>query len=87
MIATKFGIVRTPTGLDVVGTREYVRKAVEGSLERLGIDCIDLYYQHRVDRSCVEETWTELKVSIYAVIPARCKLQGSAQELKASAWP
>lgn len=59
-IATKFGIVRSPDdpqarGVD--GRPEYVRKAVEGSLARLGIDTIDLYYQHRVDPQVpVEET-------------------------------
>ncbi|HJV83847.1 MAG TPA: aldo/keto reductase [Noviherbaspirillum sp.] len=52
VIATKFGIVRTPenpANYGVNGRPEYVRKAVEGSLQRLGIDTIDLYYQHRVD--------------------------------------
>jgi aryl-alcohol dehydrogenase-like predicted oxidoreductase len=59
-IATKFGIVRDPDnpavrGID--GRPEYVRKAVDGSLRRLGIDCIDLYYQHRVDPGvAIEET-------------------------------
>jgi aryl-alcohol dehydrogenase-like predicted oxidoreductase len=53
-VATKFGIVRDPEnprarGID--GTPEYIRSAVEGSLRRLGLDHIDLYYQHRVDRS------------------------------------
>lgn len=51
-IATKFGIVRTPDNpgnYEVNGKPDYVRKAVEGSLQRLGIDTIDLYYQHRVD--------------------------------------
>jgi aryl-alcohol dehydrogenase-like predicted oxidoreductase len=59
-VATKFGIVRDPEnprarGID--GTPEYIRSAVEGSLRRLGLDHIDLYYQHRVDRSTpIEET-------------------------------
>ncbi len=53
-----------PQGMGVRGSREYVRQAVEGSLERLGIDQIDLYYQHRVDRSVpIEETWGALKVT------------------------
>ena len=40
-----------------------MREAVQGSLERLGVDCIDLFYQHRVDRTVpIEETWSELKV-------------------------
>ena len=47
----------------VHGSPEYVRSAVEGSLKRLGIDQIDLYYQHRVDRSIpIEGTWAALKV-------------------------
>ncbi len=50
-------------GLGVRGDREYVRTAVEGSLKRLNIEQIDLYYQHRVDRDVeIEETWSELKV-------------------------
>lgn len=51
IIATKFGVRRTPEGqfLGVSGRPEYVRAACEGSLSRLGIETIDLYYQHRVD--------------------------------------
>ena len=58
-IATKFGIVRYPSG-DMSGVRgdpEYVRAACEASLRRLGVDTIDLYYQHRVDPNTpIEET-------------------------------
>lgn len=52
VIATKFGVMRTPqnpTDYRVNGSPDYIRQAVEGSLTRLGIDAIDLYYQHRVD--------------------------------------
>ena len=50
-------------GVGVKGSREYVRSAVEASLQRLNIDHIDLYYQHRVDRDVpIEETWSALKV-------------------------
>src|SRR5271154_6658969 len=60
VIATKFGIVRDPgqPGIrGVNGKPEYVRKSCEGSLRRLGVDHIDLYYQHRVDRDTpIEET-------------------------------
>jgi aryl-alcohol dehydrogenase-like predicted oxidoreductase len=59
VIATKFGQVRGPRGepAGVRGDPEYVREACEASLERLGTDHIDLYYQHRVDRSVpIEET-------------------------------
>ncbi len=60
VIATKFGILRDPTDPSVRGFNgrpEYVRAACEGSLQRLGIDTIDLYYQHRVDPAVpIEET-------------------------------
>jgi aryl-alcohol dehydrogenase-like predicted oxidoreductase len=59
-LATKFGIVRDPANPErrgVDGSPAYVRKSVEGSLQRLGIETIDLYYQHRVDaRTPIEET-------------------------------
>nr|XP_051202355.1 IN2-2 protein-like [Lolium perenne] len=51
-VATKFGISFAADGRrEVRGDPEYVRAACEGSLRRLGVDCIDLYYQHRVDMS------------------------------------
>ena len=60
IIATKFGIVRDPANPQVRGVSgkpDYIRKSCEGSLKRLGIDYIDLYYQHRVDRNTpIEET-------------------------------
>jgi aryl-alcohol dehydrogenase-like predicted oxidoreductase len=60
VIATKFGIVRDPANPNargVNGRPEYVRKSCEASLKRLGIDVIDLYYQHRVDPDTpIEET-------------------------------
>jgi aryl-alcohol dehydrogenase-like predicted oxidoreductase len=58
IIATKFGIVRHPDGRrEINGRPEYVRSACDASLKRLGIDHIDLYYQHRVDRTVpIEDT-------------------------------
>jgi aryl-alcohol dehydrogenase-like predicted oxidoreductase len=59
VIATKFGIVRNEAGerLGLRGDRDYVRQACDASLQRLGTDRIDLYYQHRVDpRTPIEET-------------------------------
>ena len=60
VLATKFGIVRDPKDSNVRGVSgkpEYVKKACEGSLKRLGVDHIDLYYQHRVDPNTpIEET-------------------------------
>ena len=58
-LATKFGNVRSEDGafLGIDGLPEYVRKACDASLGRLGIDTIDLYYQHRVDAEVpIEET-------------------------------
>jgi aryl-alcohol dehydrogenase-like predicted oxidoreductase len=59
VLATKFGNVRSPEGvfIGVDGTPEYVRRACDASLERLHVDTIDLYYQHRVDPEVpIEET-------------------------------
>ncbi|HVB83801.1 MAG TPA: aldo/keto reductase [Rhodanobacteraceae bacterium] len=60
VIATKFGILRDPADPSVRGFNgrpEYVRAACESSLQRLGIDTIDLYYQHRVDPAVpIEDT-------------------------------
>ncbi len=59
VLATKFGNVRGPDGafLGINGTPEYVCAACDASLTRLGVDHIDLYYQHRVDpRVAIEET-------------------------------
>ena len=61
-LATKFGNVRHDDGSrSINGRPEYVRKACDDSLQRLGVDHIDLYYQHRVDSSTpIEETWGAL---------------------------
>ena len=60
VLATKFGIVRDPNDpgkRGVSGRPEYLRQACEGSLQRLGVDHLDLYYQHRVDPAVpIEET-------------------------------
>ena len=60
VIATKFGIVRDPddpASRSINGRPEYVHQACDGSLRRLGVDHIDLYYQHRVDPDTpIEET-------------------------------
>jgi aryl-alcohol dehydrogenase-like predicted oxidoreductase len=60
VLATKFGIIRDPddpSARGVKGTPEYVKQAAEASLRRLGVDHIDVYYQHRVDpETPIEET-------------------------------
>ncbi|XP_051118140.1 auxin-induced protein PCNT115-like [Andrographis paniculata] len=62
-IATKFGVsIRDGKALEINGRPEYVRAACEASLKRLDIDCIDLYYVHRIDtRVPIEVTMGELK--------------------------
>jgi aryl-alcohol dehydrogenase-like predicted oxidoreductase len=63
VLATKFGIESKPDGtrLGVNGRPDYVKAACEASLKRLGVDHIDLYYQHRVDTGVpIEETWGAL---------------------------
>ncbi len=60
VLATKFGFEREPDGtlVGVNGRPDYVRRCIDGSLQRLGVDHVDLYYQHRVDPNIpVEETW------------------------------
>jgi len=62
-LATKFGNVRGPNGefLGVKGDPDYVRSACEASLKRLGVEVIDLYYQHRVDPNVpIEDTVGEM---------------------------
>ena len=64
VLATKFGNQRGTDGafIGINGRPEYVREACENSLQRLGVDVIDLYYQHRVDRTVpIEETWGAMK--------------------------
>src|SRR5215211_3609570 len=68
-LATKFGNERREDGsfVRINGTPEYVHRACDASLQRLGVDVIDLYYQHRVDTSVpVEDTWGALKELVEA---------------------
>jgi aryl-alcohol dehydrogenase-like predicted oxidoreductase len=63
VLATKFGNERGEDGsfLGINGRPDYVRRACDASLQRLGVDVIDLYYQHRVDTAVpVEDTWGAL---------------------------
>ncbi|PWA38682.1 perakine reductase [Artemisia annua] len=62
-LATKFGFFKfEPTGITVKGTPEYARSCCEGSLKRLGVDYIDLFYIHRIDTTVpIEDTMEELK--------------------------
>jgi aryl-alcohol dehydrogenase-like predicted oxidoreductase len=68
-LATKFGNVRGPNGerIGIDGSPDYVRQACDASLQRLGVDHIDLYYQHRVDKSVpIEETVGAMKELVEA---------------------
>ncbi len=68
-LATKFGNERGEDGsfLRINGTPEYVHRACDASLQRLGVDVIDLYYQHRVDTSVpIEDTWGALRELVEA---------------------
>jgi aryl-alcohol dehydrogenase-like predicted oxidoreductase len=69
VLATKFGNEREQDGtmLGVNGRPDYVRRACDASLSRLGVDHIDLYYQHRVDpQTPIEETWGAMKELVEA---------------------
>lgn len=67
-LATKFGIsgFDPATGMKVLGTPEYVRSCIEASLKRLDVEYIDLYYQHRVDKSVpIEETVSVMVIFLF----------------------
>jgi aryl-alcohol dehydrogenase-like predicted oxidoreductase len=69
VLATKFGNERGEDGsrIGINGRPEYVHRACDASLQRLGVDVIDLYYQHRVDPTVpVEETWGALRELVEA---------------------
>ncbi|WP_457012505.1 aldo/keto reductase [Geodermatophilus sp. SYSU D01186] len=69
VLATKFGNERGEDGSfrGINGRPDYVRRACDASLQRLGVDVIDLYYQHRVDTTVpVEETWGALRELVEA---------------------
>ncbi len=66
-LATKFGIQREGGGRSINGHPDYVRAALDASLTRLGVEHIDLYYQHRVDdRVPIEDTWGALSEAVAA---------------------
>ena len=69
VLATKFGNERGEDGsfLGINGRPDYVRRACDASLQRLGVDVIDLYYQHRVDPTVpIEDTWGALRELVEA---------------------
>lgn len=64
-LATKFGNLRVDGKYQIRGDAAYVRKACEDSLERLGLDYIDLFYQHRVD------TTVPIEITVSSASPSR----------------
>lgn len=60
VIATKFGVKHAGDHLEMDSSPETIRKSVDGSLKRLGVDYIDLYYQHRIDPKVEPETVAEI---------------------------
>ncbi|MFD0484277.1 aldo/keto reductase [Kineococcus sp. GCM10028916] len=82
VLATKFGNERRADGSRAVNGRpEYVRAACDASLERLGVDHIDLYYQHRVDTAVpVEETWGAMAELVAAGKVRRLGISEAAPE-------
>jgi aryl-alcohol dehydrogenase-like predicted oxidoreductase len=82
-LATKFGNERSPDGamLGINGRPEYVRAACDASLQRLGVDHIDLYYQHRVDQNVpIEETVGAMKELVEAGKVAHLGLSEASPE-------
>src|SRR5271163_3062307 len=87
VLATKFGIVRDPTNpavRGVSGKPDYVRRSCEASLRRLGVDTIDLYYQHRVDPATpIEETVGAMaQLVAEAIVRHSGQCQASPQTLR-----
>ena len=80
-LATKCGILSVgPYNMEVRGTPQYVRSCCEASLNRLGVDYIDLYYQHRIDTSVpIDETVSHLLSAsfqwAYLFLGTKCNLQ------------
>jgi aryl-alcohol dehydrogenase-like predicted oxidoreductase len=67
VLATKFGMTRGAGAHGICGTPAYIREACDASLRRLGVETIDIYYQHRVDPNVpVEESWGALKELVTA---------------------
>jgi aryl-alcohol dehydrogenase-like predicted oxidoreductase len=78
-IATKFGFANmyNPGGRrEVRGDPEYVRSACEASLKRLGVDCIDLYYQHRLDDT------TPIEITVSSQVYPPCDFKPRLLELR-----
>lgn len=89
VLATKFGNVRAPNGdfLRIDGTPDYVRAACDASLKRLGVEQIDLYYQHRVDPNVPIEDTVGAMAQLIEAGKVRCLglSEASAQTIRRAA--
>jgi len=72
VIASKFGVKHMGDHLEMDSRPETIRKSVEGSLKRLGVDTIDLYYQHRIDPKVEPETVAEVMAELIKEGKIRC---------------
>lgn len=72
VIATKFGVQHSSAGLLMDSRPETIKSAVDGSLTRLGVDCIDLYYQHRIDPKVEPEVVAEVMNELIKEGKIRC---------------
>ncbi|BAF14406.1 Os04g0337700 [Oryza sativa Japonica Group] len=84
-LATKFGKFLADGKVGIRGDPAYVRAACEGSLQRLGVDCIDLYYQHRVDKKVPIEVTKHKRVSDEKLI-MKGKVGGGLVKGLANGW-
>jgi len=91
VLATKFGNVRDPaTGafLGIDGRPEYVRSACDASLKRLGVDHIDLYYQHRVDRKTpIEETVGAMAELVHPIAALQSEYSLWSRDIESDSLP
>ncbi|CAL5034945.1 unnamed protein product [Urochloa decumbens] len=94
-LATKFGVTFADGKMDTCGDPTYVRAACEGSLMRLGVDCIDLYYQHRIDKKVpIEVTYMprfqqenlDKNAQIFERVNAMAARKGCTPSQLALAW-
>ena len=78
-LATKFGLSFADGKREIRGDPAYVRAACEGSLKRLGVDSIDLYYQHRVDTRVPIEVTVSITIGFLICFSACCGTSGDCR--------
>jgi len=86
VIATKFGVQHSPTGLQMDSRPETIRRSVEGSLKKLGTDHIDLYYQHRIDPKIGPETVAEVMAELMKLLEDKAAEKNATKGQVSLAW-